>query len=155
MLHFGRLSYYALPSLSIGDTVPHWLTVELGLLAGRLYIDFSEYDPLTRYLHAAVKTQMETGQNIRGRVGFTVENVTKFLLEWLTLRRQGQDIMHTPMGYVCQGRILHKSHPFFAERRQNLETPSPSTAEDTGIEEGTEKDEDLESDPGSEKSSDD
>ena len=37
----------------------------------------------------------------------------RFLQEWLTVRRQCQDISHTPMGYVCQGWKLRGDHPFF------------------------------------------
>jgi hypothetical protein len=37
-----------------------------------------------------------------------------FLQEWLALRRHGQDISHTPMGYVCQGCRIHHNHPFFS-----------------------------------------
>lgn len=40
-----------------------------------------------------------------------------FLLEWLCLRRKGQDIMHTPIGYVCQGRPLLSGHAFFVTHR--------------------------------------
>lgn len=40
--------------------------------------------------------------------------VVGFLIEWLSLRRKGQDIMHTPIGYVCQGRPLNREHGFFS-----------------------------------------
>jgi len=46
---------------------------------------------------------------------FTAKPLT-FLQEWLAVRRKGQDFVNTPMGYVCQGRALKASHPFFAAR---------------------------------------
>ena len=48
-----------------------------------------------------------------------------FLQEWLAIRRKGQDFAHTPMGYVCQGKRLDPSHPFFAQ-------PGTSTAAKDG-----------------------
>ena len=29
--------------------------------------------------------------------------------------------MHTPIGYICQGRLLHEIHPFFVARRADAE----------------------------------
>lgn len=38
-----------------------------------------------------------------------------FLQEWLAIRRHGQDFVHTPMGFLTQGKPLQASHPFFGE----------------------------------------
>ena len=116
MLHFNRLSYYVLPRLPVGYTAPSWLSIELGIFAGRLYIDFPECAPLTKYLQLSDETDAESQQSNSEKVGVFTKNLVSFLLEWLTLRRKGQDIMHTPMGYVCLGRPLHESHPFFVAR---------------------------------------
>jgi hypothetical protein len=45
---------------------------------------------------------------------FTAKLLT-FMQEWLSLRRKGQDFAQTPMGYVCQGKVLKADHPFFAK----------------------------------------
>lgn len=37
-----------------------------------------------------------------------------FLQKWLAIRRKGQNFDQTPMGFVCQGKILLESHHFFA-----------------------------------------
>jgi hypothetical protein len=117
MLHFNGLSYYVLPSLPVGSTlIPDWLSIELGIFAGCLYINFAERAPLMKYLQLADKTDTEAPQSISEQVGLFTNNPVNFLLEWLTLCRKGQDILHTPMGYVCQGRPLHESHPFFVAR---------------------------------------
>lgn len=50
----------------------------------------------------------------KGAVGFTAKPLT-FLQEWLAVRRKGQDFTHTPMGYICQGKPLNASHPFFGK----------------------------------------
>ena len=50
MLHFGDLKYYAIPSLPNNWHAPMWLRIELGIYAGRLYFDFTEYDDILRYL---------------------------------------------------------------------------------------------------------
>ncbi|KUJ24466.1 uncharacterized protein LY89DRAFT_663197 [Mollisia scopiformis] len=36
-----------------------------------------------------------------------------FMAEWLSVRRKGQDISETPMGFICAGKQLLESHPFF------------------------------------------
>lgn len=36
-----------------------------------------------------------------------------FMAEWLSIRRKGQDIAETPMGFICAGKPLHENHPFF------------------------------------------
>lgn len=45
-----------------------------------------------------------------------------FLQEWLAIRRKGQDFTHTPMGYVCQGKVLKVDHPFFRRVQGNRDT---------------------------------
>ncbi|KAF4631564.1 hypothetical protein G7Y89_g6567 [Cudoniella acicularis] len=116
MLHFNGLSYYVLPRLPGGYRAPDWFSIELGIFAGRLYINFPECAPLTKYLHLVDKTGTEAPQSNIEHVGIFTKNPVDFLLEWLTVCRKGQDIMHTPMGYICQGRPLHENHPFFVAR---------------------------------------
>lgn len=105
MLHFSALAYYALPTLPDSHDIPHWLTIELGFFAGRLYMDFDECAPLVQYIE-------NTDNNERQSHGLGT-NPISFLLEWLSLRRKGQDIVHIPVGYVCQGRPLDRGHAFF------------------------------------------
>ena len=42
-----------------------------------------------------------------------------FMQEWLAVRRHGQDVANTPMGFITQGKPLSGDHPFF---RQDDET---------------------------------
>ncbi|KAK6591814.1 hypothetical protein H4I96_12091 [Botrytis cinerea] len=71
-------------------------------------------------------------RNCAGDASIFTKNPIDFLLEWLTLRRKGQEIMHTPMGYICQARSLHEGLPFFASRsarNEELEKPSGDDTE--------------------------
>ena len=122
MLHFNGLSYYVLPRLPDGHVVPAWLSIEIGILAGRLYVEFAECDLLTKYLRLGDWASTDGSQNNHSKEagGFT-ETALHFLLEWLTVRRRGNDITHTPMGYICRGRRLNENHPFFATRRADAE----------------------------------
>jgi len=141
MLHFSNLSYYAVPALPLEWKPPAWLTTELGIFAGLLYFDFAEYSHLQMYLglketgtkpldgkddtlistefhEQAIEDQETTVDqqkttSAREVQSFTAKPLT-FLQEWLAVRRKGQDFTHTPMGYVCQGKPLTESHPFFA-----------------------------------------
>ncbi|KAM0277518.1 hypothetical protein ACHAQH_005717, partial [Verticillium albo-atrum] len=36
-----------------------------------------------------------------------------FMQEWLDIRRRGQDFVHTPMGFIAQGKAMHEDHAFF------------------------------------------
>jgi len=80
MLCFSSLTYYALPALPVGHTIPHWLTIELGIFAGRLYMGFEECAPLVEY--------MENDIN-RKRLDALATKAISFLLEWLSLCRKG------------------------------------------------------------------
>lgn len=49
-LHFNDLTYFSIPSFPKGWKAPSWLRIELGIFAGRLYFDWSEYDALLSFL---------------------------------------------------------------------------------------------------------
>lgn len=120
MLQFSQLLYYVLPRLPVSYTIPDWLLIEVGIFAGQLYIDFPQYTSLSRYLQLAHKSDagvLHDGN--QEHVGICTTNVFSFLLDWLTIRRKGQDIMDTPIGYICQGRLLHESHPFFVRNHDD------------------------------------
>jgi hypothetical protein len=118
MLHFSGLSYYVLPRLPDGYVTPDWLSIELGIFAGRLYMNFAECTLLMKYLQLEDKITQRSSEQ---QAGLFTQNPISFLLEWLSLRRKGQDITHTPIGYICQGRPLHESHHFFVTRRADAE----------------------------------
>jgi hypothetical protein len=104
MLPFSGLRYYSLPALPSDHVIPQSLTIELGIFAGRLYMEYEECAPLVKYIENA---------SLNRRSDATMTETISFILEWISLRRKGQDIMHTPLGYVCQGRPLGSQHAFF------------------------------------------
>lgn len=108
MLQFSDLQYYSVPALEGGHIIPQSLTVELGIFAGRLYMKYEECVSLVNYINDA---------SINGRFDATTTETISFILEWVALRRRGQDITHTPLGYVCQGRPLGIEHAFFVTSR--------------------------------------
>jgi hypothetical protein len=137
MLHFNDLKYYALPELPKEWKAPSWLSIELGIFAGRLYFEYDEYEDLCQFLGldktSRIKDKGEDSEPTDGqsseegedsvderavplaegqKQSFTARPLT-FLQEWLTIRRKGQDFAHTPMGHVCQAKSLSANHPFF------------------------------------------
>lgn len=136
MLHFSNLDFYSIPPLPTNWKAPSWLTVELGILAGRVYFDYSEYGPICQYLGftnsmteiaANIVESEETSKEPKDNID--IDNVSQasnlsftpkplsFLQEWLALRRKGQEFSNTPMGYICQGKTLNERSPFFSSGR--------------------------------------
>lgn len=146
MLHFADLSYFVLPRFPEGHSAPAWLSREVGIFAGRLYIDFHEYAPLIQYLRLEDKTDTETLCGSQRHIGIPAKNSVDFLLDWLTACRKGQDITHTPMGYICQRRVLRKDHPFFVSRDDFANSASMPLAEN-GTSDDTDESEDRDQDP--------
>lgn len=52
MLVFNDMNYYSVPPSPEGWKAPMWLKIELGVFAGRLYFQFSDYEDLCKYLGA-------------------------------------------------------------------------------------------------------
>ncbi|KAK4153830.1 hypothetical protein C8A00DRAFT_43330 [Chaetomidium leptoderma] len=155
MMAFNNLTFFSMPPLPEDWVAPQWLKTELGLLAGRLYFEWPEYETLCKFLgvpdekdqpgsvpldgedeeeedsilaseddgekedgdgdgdEAGKKTIIaprKKGQTVT--TSFSLRPLT-FLQEWLAIRRHGQDFVHTPMGFLTQGKPLQASHPFF------------------------------------------
>ncbi|GAW25776.1 hypothetical protein SAMD00023353_1300190 [Rosellinia necatrix] len=96
MLHFQQRGPYSRPKLPAGHEFPAWFARDVGMLAGRLYVDRSEWDDLSEYVQASETDSSERSDRI-------APNPAAFLLEWLTVRRKTTDILHTNMGQICTG----------------------------------------------------
>ncbi|KJR87487.1 uncharacterized protein SPSK_01675 [Sporothrix schenckii 1099-18] len=117
MLDFSSLRFYAFPEFpKKRHTVPEWLPIELGILAGRLYMTYDEATAMAKYLGLSPNANEDC---VRNTMSFCT-NPTSFLLEWLALRRATQDVLHTPAAYVCQGRQLQPDHSFFLKFNKRL-----------------------------------
>ncbi|GAB1316962.1 hypothetical protein MFIFM68171_07172 [Madurella fahalii] len=150
MLPFNNLTFFSMPRLpDDGWDAPQWLKTELGLLAGRLYFEWREYEALCAFLGVVQETSGpglpldddneeeeddddddDDDDHDGGEAGGDRTNPRKsrrasvksfsprpltFLQEWLAIRRHGQDFVHTPMGFLTQGKPLQANHPFFGE----------------------------------------
>ncbi|ROT41910.1 hypothetical protein SODALDRAFT_347045 [Sodiomyces alkalinus F11] len=134
---FNSFGYFIVPSGKRKFKFPSWLGIEVGVLAGRLYFDYSEYGPLLTWLGVSqgedggstestssddtsvvesesASSTASTSSTLLSPCGLAIKEPLKFLLEWLTHRRQTDDIMHTPMGFICQRRRLPEDHTFFS-----------------------------------------
>ncbi|CAG8973686.1 hypothetical protein HYALB_00002252 [Hymenoscyphus albidus] len=141
MMIFNDMTYYSVPAMPEGWKAPMWLKIELGIFAGRLYFQYSDYEELCKYLGAHERAQEmdddddsllleqpdtcaddPEGEYIERAEPVKKENEPKtftkkplvFMQEWLAIRRKGQDFTHTPMGQLCQGKALKEDHPFFS-----------------------------------------
>ena len=119
MLKFDSLDFYAMPSLPSDWQCPRWLRRDVGMLAGKLYFRFEEYGDICNFLGInsgsvdAPESPVNPGALIRKEASKLTANPLVFLQKWLTLRRYGQDISYTPMGYIVQEKALDQTHPFF------------------------------------------
>ncbi|KAI0406964.1 hypothetical protein F4802DRAFT_605810 [Xylaria palmicola] len=99
MLHFNRLDFYSSPELPKGQVIPERIRIELGILAGRLYVDQSEWKAAAEYVRGSETGGVAEGDKIAA-------DPAAFLLEWLTIRRKTVDVLRTPMGCICMGREM-------------------------------------------------
>jgi hypothetical protein len=114
MLQFNNLDYYAIPSLPKNFKAPTWLKVELGIFAGRLYFEWSEYEEILSYLDIQPSHQASDHPEQSNCKETFAPKPLAFLHEWLAVRRKGQDFEHTPMGFITTGKPLFADHPFFS-----------------------------------------
>ncbi|KAK4651863.1 hypothetical protein QC762_0097080 [Podospora pseudocomata] len=144
MLPFNKLNFFSMPPLPEGWVAPQWLRTELGILAGRLYFEWEEYEALCTFLGVDANDGTAKGLGLvdgedegYGGDGAADEDHTlrntqtnsfaprplTFLQEWLAVRRHGQDFVHTPMGFLTQSKPLQQDHPFFGGTSLPLPTP--------------------------------
>ncbi|KAL9113483.1 MAG: hypothetical protein Q9227_002524 [Pyrenula ochraceoflavens] len=153
LTYFNNLNFYSIPPLPATWEAPRWLTVALGIFAGRLYFDFREYGDLIQFLgarHTELQSKDANTSNINEETEDRAEEkeepsreqsqkqvATKFtdeplvfLQDWLAIRRNDQDFTNTPMGFVCHGKTLTADHPFFTGNRVNTNSVE---AKDNGL----------------------
>lgn len=177
MLHFNDLKFYSMPNLPGEWIPPTWLTIGLGIFAGRLYFEYREYSGLQKFLgiqgnheHGIDTTDgafssgdMEDDLGPK-KSAHQIKSFTKqpliFLQEWLAITRKGQDFSHTPMGFVCNGKPLLSNHPFFLDSKNkdvvDTATSGVSTAHDAkGQSDQPSRSEDVDTDYGMSEAEDD
>ncbi|KAF2020220.1 hypothetical protein BU24DRAFT_477383 [Aaosphaeria arxii CBS 175.79] len=145
MMHFNNLDYFAIPPLPVDLVFPVHLKIELGIFAGRLYFAWDEHSELLDYIGLSETVGAQSPTDNWG--GFT-KDASSFTHEWLTLRRKGQDIEHTPMGFLTTGRPLFAEHPFFAtdSREKKRDISKHTLSKEQLIEDDVSEDGDQDSD---------
>ncbi|KAI1286552.1 hypothetical protein F5Y03DRAFT_389407 [Xylaria venustula] len=98
MVQFNHLDFYAYPELPTGFHIPKQIKIELGILAGRLYVDEDEWKAVAEYIMGTANDPKKI-----------VANPAAFVLEWLTARRKTVNVLRTPMGYICTGREMESA----------------------------------------------
>ncbi|KAJ8120310.1 hypothetical protein ONZ43_g2947 [Nemania bipapillata] len=99
MVQFNRLEFYSFPEMARDQVIPDRIKMELGILSGRLYVDKSEWESVKEYVRGPERGAAEDSDKI-------APDPAAFLLEWLAIRRRNVDVMQTPMGYICTGRLM-------------------------------------------------
>ncbi|KJK63248.1 Protein of unknown function DUF3638 [Aspergillus parasiticus SU-1] len=61
MLHFSYLNYYAIPSFPTQCAIPYWLSLEVGIFAGRLYFAYTDYTCLLQQVQPEPEEQTSKG----------------------------------------------------------------------------------------------
>lgn len=71
MLAFSSLSYFSFPPLPSADpdNIPYWLPIELGILAGRLYMTYDEALDMEQYLGQAAEVEKDDDDDGYDRYG--------------------------------------------------------------------------------------
>ncbi|KAJ3570319.1 hypothetical protein NPX13_g5768 [Xylaria arbuscula] len=100
MIKFNNLDFYTSPTLPTGHIIPMQIRIELGILAGRLYVKEDEWVAVAEYVRGT--------SNDADKIA---PDPASFLLEWLTIRRKTANIMHTHMGCICTGREMDHPDP--------------------------------------------
>jgi hypothetical protein len=125
LLEVGTLAYYPVPTAKEELAIASWLSIEIGLMAGRLYLPYDQYTQLRTCLEVNEKAEpplitddvLHSRKHILPNFGtLNAKSLTKFLTEWLPHRSRSSDIMHTPMGYLIRNRHLPENHPFFISK---------------------------------------
>ncbi|KAL8366658.1 hypothetical protein RB595_010496 [Gaeumannomyces hyphopodioides] len=116
MLPFNSFQYYSFPQLPTDHDFPPWFRFEVGIVSGRLYVGADEWDALKDLVwpkdSESIAGSYDSVQTAGGgRLGICADDLASFLRAWLAVRHPTQDILHTPMGYICMGRSLEQS-PF-------------------------------------------
>nr|RBQ90595.1 hypothetical protein FVER53263_09945 [Fusarium verticillioides] len=137
LLEVGHLAYYPVPTPKKELAISSWLSIEIGLMAGRLYLPYDEYTQLRSCLQVdeMAEPSVITDNVHRSRKqilpNFGVLNtqlLSRFLAEWIPYRSRSSDIMHNPMGYLLQNRDLPANHPFFTFKPKSAAIETRSLA---------------------------
>lgn len=116
---FDKLDFMSIPAHATTHHIPRSLQLQLDVFAGQLYLNsYEDYLEVCRFLGLAA-TPSKDGEIIAAD-GFIIRDNSgrkpgsspvQFLQALMSqIRRNGQGIGKTDMGYILEGKILEKSH---------------------------------------------
>ncbi|KAF5593544.1 uncharacterized protein FSUBG_9779 [Fusarium subglutinans] len=147
LLEVGTLAYYPVPTPKKELVIPSWLSIEIGIMAGRLYLSYDQYTQLRNCLmvdeRAEPSVNMDDAHRSRKHIlpNFGIlspQSLSRFLNEWISYRSQSSDITHTPMGYLIGNRDLSDNHPFFTSQLKSRAIETRSVAHHGALRENAE-----------------
>ncbi|KAK6502488.1 hypothetical protein TWF506_003070 [Arthrobotrys conoides] len=132
MVQFDTLGFFTIPPIPEDWSPPTKLSIELGIVAGRLYFTYEHSNAIKEYLNLVDEEANQ--EKSQAKAMALTSRPLEFLREWLMLKRKGQDFLHTPMGYLCQSKVLSQTLAFFKEDVSRLENLTEnSKPEDIGV----------------------
>ncbi|KAF5977410.1 very large low complexity protein [Fusarium bulbicola] len=135
LLEVGTLAYFPVPTPEKELVIPSWLSIEIGIMAGRLYLPYDQYTQLRSCLNvdetaeplATMDDAHRSTKHILPNFGIlNPQSLSKFLSEWISYRSRSSDITHTPMGYLIGNRDLPADHSFFTSHLKSRVTETRS-----------------------------
>lgn len=142
LLEVGTLAYYPVPTPKKELVIPSWLSIEIGIMAGRLYLPYDQFAQLRSCLKVGKRAEplvtMDNAHRTRKHIlpNFSIlspQSLSKFLTEWILYRSRSSDITHTPMGYLIKNRGLPENHPFFTSKLKPRTIETRSEADHVAV----------------------
>lgn len=116
---FDKLDFMSVPSQASAAHIPRWLLLKLDLFAGQLYLNSYE-DYLVVCSLLGLATHVPKDGEIHAADGFIIKDQrgvkpgsspVQFMQALMSrIRRNGQGIGKTDMGYILEGNILERAH---------------------------------------------
>ncbi|KAF3221091.1 hypothetical protein TWF106_006416 [Orbilia oligospora] len=125
MVQFDTLGFFTIPPISEDWSPPTKLSIELGIMTGQLYFTYEHLNAIKEYLNLDSKEANQ--EKSQAKAMALTSRPLEFLREWLMLKQKGQDFLHTPMGYLCQNKVLSQTLTFFKEDISRLENLTESS----------------------------
>ena len=140
---FDKLDFFSIPANANTQHIPRSLLLRLDLFAGQLYLNtYEDYLEICAFLGLA--TDVPKDNEIIAADGFILrdgngvkrgKSPVKFLQALMSnIRRNGQGIGKTDMGYILEGKLLERSHFEGSSTTSSHGSEHEATDDDSSIE---------------------
>jgi hypothetical protein len=130
--NFSDLAFFAIPPLPADLQCPIEMRVELGIFSGRLYFPDKEYDLVCKTMNFQVESQTNgvfTKPSDTKQPKLFTKDPIRFMRDWLSIRRHGQEFKHTLMGHLCFGKPARHFFLNAESKRENIRPNGLNTNE--------------------------